>query len=700
MENGTFRRFPGPELTYRAVLHSFSAVRSGNGRIDCQLNREDEMNFEPNIGAVYLGNGRCRFRTWAPFRKSVEIRLLQPVDRFVAMQTERNGYWSAEVEDVRPGTRYLIRLDGETQRPDPASFYQPEGVHGQSEVIDLHLDGDDGNRAGAPLEDYIFYELHVGAFTPEGTFSGVIEKLDHIAALGATSLEIMPIAQFPGGRNWGYDGVYPFAAQNSYGGPEGFRRLVNACHDKGISVTLDVVYNHLGPEGNYLRDFGPYFTSGYVTPWGEAVNFDGEYSDEVRNFFIQNALFWLSNFNVDALRLDAVHAIYDRSATPFLSQLADIVHEFSKKSGRNLYLIAESDLNDSRLIRSKTAGGYGLDSQWSDDLHHSLHTLLTGEATGYYMDFGKVSDLATSLREGYVYSGQYSKFRKRSHGNSAADLPSGRFVAAAQNHDQTGNRMLGERLSTLVSFEAQKLSAAVILLSPFLPLLFMGEEYGEEAPFLYFVSHGDLELCEAVRQGRREEFKHFLHAGEPPDPGSRETFLRSRLDWSKVNEDTHQALLEFYRALIRLRRENPALRNDDRNDMEVKGFEKSKMITIRRKSDWHELFCIYNFDSKDHTINTQKSGPPEGFRKILDSAEVERGGPGSFMPERTAGEGSLRIRALSAAVFSNDGAMLPKAPSQTIGRPLHPTGSALANDRARTIRIASGHAYRGRPETQ
>ena len=612
------------------------------------------MDFGPNIGAVYLGNGRCRFRTWAPFKNRVEIRLLSPVSRLIPMEMEQNGYWSVEVEDVSPGTRYMIRMNGETERPDPASFYQPEGVHGQSEVIDLRLDPYDENRAGTVLKDYIFYELHVGTFTPEGTFSAVIEKLDHIAALGATSLEIMPIAQFPGERNWGYDGVYPFAAQNSYGGPEGFRQLVHACHDKGISVTLDVVYNHLGPEGNYLRDFGPYFTGRYLTPWGEAVNFDGEYSDEVRNFFIQNALFWLNNFKVDALRLDAVHAIYDMSATPFLSQLADHVRDHRKKSGRNLYLIAESDLNDSRLIRPKTAGGYGLDSQWSDDIHHSLHTLLTGERHGHYMDFGKVSDLAKSLRGGYRYSGQYSKFRKRSHGNCAADLPSERFVAAAQNHDQVGNRMSGERLSTLVSFEAQKLSAAVIIFSPFLPLLFMGQEYGEEAPFLYFVSHTDPELCEAVRRGRKEEFKHFLRAGEPPGPESRETFLRSRLDWGKVNQGTHQVLLRFHKTLIDLRREHPALSDNDRNGMEVEGFEESKLILMRLKSAGDELFCIYNFDSTDHELNAQETGPAEGFSKILDSAETEWAGPGSLLPVRTTGERFLRFRASSAALFSKE----------------------------------------------
>jgi maltooligosyltrehalose trehalohydrolase len=583
----------------------------------------------------------------------MEIKLLTPVERIVPMEREQNGYWSVEIEGVRPGTRYMVRLDGKTERPDPASFYQPEGVHGQSEVIDLHFENHDDNWGGAALEDYIFYELHAGVFTAEGTFEAIIEKLDHIADLGATCLEIMPIGQFPGQRNWGYDGVYPFSVQNSYGGPQGFRRLTDSCHRKGISVTLDVVYNHFGPEGNYLRDFGPYFTGKYITPWGEAVNFDGKYNDEVRNFFIENALFWFCNYRVDALRLDAVHAIYDRSAVPFLAQLADRVHDLQEKSGRKLYLIAESDLNDSRLIRSRKVWGYGLDSQWSDDFHHSLHALLTGERQGYYRDFGKLADLTRSLCEGYLYSGQYSEFRKRSHGNSSADLPSDKFVVAGQNHDQVGNRMLGERLSTLVSFEAQKVSAAAVLLSPFLPLLFMGEEYGEVAPFLYFVSHSDPELRKAVRLGRREEFKDFLSEGEPPDPESGDTFSRSRLDWNKISEKRHLALFKFYQALIRLRREEPAFRNRDRKDMEIKALDEKGLMLVRRRSRRQELFCIYNFDSADHEMDTREIEFPESYRKILDSAETVWTGPGSLLPEKMNGERSLKISGSSIAIYSS-----------------------------------------------
>ncbi len=376
----------------------------------------------------------------------------------------------------------------------------------------------------------IMYELHAGTFIPEGTFDAVIPGLDHLKDLGINATDIMPVAQFPGERNWGYDGVYPFAVQNSYGGPDGLKRIVNECHTKGIAVILDVIYNHLGPEGNYLRDYGPYFTDRYKTPWGQAINFDGPYSNEVRNFFIENALSWLKNYHIEGLRIDAIHGIYDMSAQPFLPELAERVEEFSQQEGRKFYLIAESDLNNSYALRPRDSGGSGLDALWCDDFHHALHTLLTGETDGYYVDFGKIGHLVKSFREGFVYSGQYSAFRKRNHGNSSADIPPDRFVVFSQNHDQTGNRLKGERLSSLVSFESLKLAAGVVLLSPYIPLIFMGEEYGETAPFLFFISHSDPELIKAVRQGRKDEFKTFNWKDEPPDPQDIETFMRSKLD--------------------------------------------------------------------------------------------------------------------------------------------------------------------------
>lgn len=610
------------------------------------------MSFYPNIGAIHLGNGRSRFRVWAPFRKTVEVRLIG-AGRTVSLAAEDRGYWSAEIDGAGPGERYLFRLDEEIERPDPASFFQPEGVHGPSEILDLDFDWHDQGWSGPLLNDYIFYEAHVGTFTPEGAFASMISRLDYLVELGVTSLEIMPVAQFPGERNWGYDGVYPFAAQNSYGGPNGLRKLIGACHQKGLSVTLDVVYNHFGPEGNYLRDFGPYFTDKYKTPWGQALNFDDEYSDEVRNFFIQNALFWFNLFHIDALRLDAVHAICDRSATPFLSQLALHAMEYSNRTGKKGYLIAESDLNDSRLIRPGSVWGYELDSQWADDFHHALHVLLTGERQGYYQDFDGVTGLAKAVTEGYIYSGGYSQFRRRRHGNSAADLPSEKFVIASQNHDQVGNRMLGERHSTLISFEAQKAAAGVLLLSPFIPLLFMGQEYGEEAPFLYFINHSDAELVQAVRAGRRQEFKDFNWAEEPPDPAGVDTFLRSRLNWEKVSRNPYKQLLDFHRELIRLRRNNPALRNTNRDDMKISAFDESKLMLMKRTNETHILIAIFNFDSEEHSLSVEESDLSGRFVKILDSADVTWAGPGALLPQKVDSARRLRLRPSSVAVFSN-----------------------------------------------
>src|SRR6185503_2081252 len=395
--------------------------------------------------------------------------------------------------------------------------------------LDLRFDWQDQTWKGLPLPDYLIYELHVGTFTAEGTFDAAISYLDGLRELGITAIELMPVAQFPGNRNWGYDGVYPYAVQNSYGGPLALKRLVQACHERGLAAILDVVYNHLGREGNYLRELGHYFTDRYRTPWGDAVNFDGPHSDEVRRFFIENALYWITEFHFDALHLDAAHPIFEHSARPFLAELSEAVHRRGEELHRLVYLIPEISMNDVRLILPRQQGGCGCDAQWNDDFHHSLHTLLTGERTGYYQDFGRIEHLVKSLREGFVYTGQDSQYRQRRHGNSARAVPSRRFVICCQNHDQVGNRQLGERLSQLVSFEDLKLAAAVVLLSPCIPLLFMGEEYGETAPFLYFISHSDPDLIEAVRQGRRAEFAAFDWRGEVPDPQDEATFLSAKL---------------------------------------------------------------------------------------------------------------------------------------------------------------------------
>lgn len=599
------------------------------------------MSWDPELGATYLGDGRCRFRVWAPLADKVELRLVGPRERIVTLAHEGRGYHQAALEGIEPGSLYLYRLDGKAERPDPASRSQPQGVHGPSAVVNPHFAWEDQHWSGLPLEDYIVYELHVGTFTAEGTFEAIIPHLDALKDVGITAVELMPVAQFPGSRNWGYDGVFLFAVQNSYGGPEGLKRLVNACHQKGLAVVLDVVYNHLGPEGNYLGEFGPYFTERYRTPWGTAINFDGPHSDQVKSFFIENALYWITEFHIDALRLDALHAIMDMSAHPFLEELATAVHGQAERIGRRVYLIAESDLNDTKLIRSQELGGYGLDGQWNDDFHHAVHTLLTGESGGYYEDFGKITHLAKAFTEGYIYSGQYSAYRRRRHGNSSKLLAARKFVVCSQNHDQIGNRMFGERLSQLVSFDALKLAAGVVLLSPFIPLLFMGEEYGEPAPFPYFVSHSDPALVEAVRRGRREEFAAFAWKGETPDPQDETTFLQAKLDHKLRHEGQHKVLYEFYQELIRLRNTFPALRSLSKETMEVAGSEKEKVLSVRRWSGDHEIFMALHFG--DASASVTLAVPAGGWDKILDSAEQRWRGNGSAVPEKLLSEGEVAL---------------------------------------------------------
>jgi maltooligosyltrehalose trehalohydrolase len=587
---------------------------------------------QAGLGCSLRGDGRCEFLVWAPRAGKVEIHLQGKTEQVIEMQALDRGYHYRRVEDVGAGSLYWFRIDSGRERPDPASRFQPHGVHGPSEIVDPRFEWSDGGWKGLPQQEYIFYEIHVGTFTPEGTLDAVRTRLDGLRELGITAIELMPVAQFPGSRNWGYDGVHPFAVQNSYGGPAALKRLVDACHQRGIAVVLDVVYNHLGPEGNYLAEFGPYFSDNYRTPWGEAVNFDGAFSDEVRRYFIENALYWVDDCHIDALRLDAIHAIVDPSARPFLEELGSAIHERGAELGRRLHVIPESDRNDSRAVRAISCGGLGLDALWNDDFHHALHAVLTGERSGYYEDFGSISQLAKALQRGFVYTGQYSRYRRRSHGNSAADLPAERFVVFAQNHDQVGNRMRGERLAHLTSFERLKLAAGAILLSPFLPLLFMGEEYGEEAPFLYFVSHTDRALIEAVREGRKAEFALFGWREDPPDPQSEDTFQRSILRWELRRGERHSTLYELYKALIHLRRQVPALASLNMQDLRATAHEREKVLTVFRSCQQGEAVVAYQFGDEQAQINV--AAPPGLWIKKFDSAEERWSGPGSVAPQR------------------------------------------------------------------
>jgi maltooligosyltrehalose trehalohydrolase len=616
--------------------------------------RQATHRYMPTMGAWYLGEERCRFRVWAPVAQSVEVHLVAPRQRIVPMVRRIRGYYEAVVEGVAPGALYWYRLDGTRERPDPASQFQPEDIHGPSQVVNPHFDWEDGAWCGIPLPEYILYELHVGTFTPEGTLAAIIPHLSELKSLGITAIELMPIAQFPGSRNWGYDGVYPFAVQHSYGGPESLKRLVQACHRQGLGVVLDVVYNHLGPDGNYLWDYAPYFTERYKTPWGAALNFDGPYSDEVRRFFIDNALFWVTEFHIDALRLDAVHAIIDHSAQPFLEELGLALHARAEQLNRRIYAIAESALNDTRIIRPRELGGYALDAQWNDDFHHALRVLVTGDRGGYYEDFGQLQQLAKAFREGYVYAGEYSAYRRRRHGNSSRTSPAQQFVVFAQNHDQVGNRMLGERLSQLVSLEALKLAASSVILSPFIPLLFMGEEYGETAPFQFFISHLDPQLIDAVRRGRREEFAAFAWQGEPPDPQETETFLRAKLNHQLRYGGQHRRLFEFYQELIRLRKGLPALALLSKENLKVSGPGRDKVLCVQRWSGEQNTLIVLHFGQTQASVALSI---PEGrWEKCLDSAEERWGGPGSLLPEviDSKGELSLTLPAEACAVYLRD----------------------------------------------
>jgi len=525
------------------------------------------------LGAVVVRSGTL-FRVWAPLAGTVELVIDRSGERPRPMEQQEDGYWVKTVSDAPPGTLYRYRLDGERQLPDPASRLQPKGVHGPSSVwappfFDPFSAEPASSFRGHALKDLIFYELHVGTFSGLSTFEGVIRGLDHLADLGVTALELMPLSQFPGERNWGYDGVCPFAIQMSYGGPDGLRDLVRACHERHLSVFLDVVTNHLGPEGNYLSAFGPYFSRTTRTPWGEALNFDESGSDHVRHFFLENMRYLARTFDVDGFRFDAVHAIRDQSAHPFLADMSVMASRIAESRGRPLHLVAESNLNDRRHVIPPDKGGMGFDAQWSDDFHHAVHVAFTGEKDGYYADFSGGKDVARAMAGGFVYQGQYAPSFNHRRGSPSEDLPGQSFVVFAQNHDQVGNRREGDRLSSRLTEEALKCVAALVILSPALPLLFMGEEYGETRPFQFFTSHGDPDLIRAVREGRTREFAAFGWKGDVPDPQDVRTFDASRLsrDLSEITLDARETrILDFYQKLIRLRKSRPALAPPDRMD--------------------------------------------------------------------------------------------------------------------------------------
>jgi maltooligosyltrehalose trehalohydrolase len=517
----------------------------------------------PPQGALGEPDGSVVWRVWAPLSSAVSLVSFPSGERReTAMTPEDRGYFSHRRAGVAEGFRYAYQLADGREYPDPASRWQPDGVHRPSAVF---FPGayrwSDAAWRGAARHELVIYELHAGTFTPQGTLEGIIPRLTELRELGVTAVELMPLAQFAGERNWGYDGVYPYAVAQSYGGPRALQRSVDAAHQAGLAVILDVVYNHLGPEGNYLANFGPYFTDRYRTPWGQAVNYDGPESDAVRAFVLHNVRMWVRDFHLDGLRLDAVHSIYDLGARHILAEIQAAAQREAARAGRQVHVIAESNQNDVRLIRPHRRGGYGLDGVWSDDFHHAVHALLTGERDGYYLDFGGPREVAKALSRVFVYDGCYSRFRRRRHGSRVGATDRTRFVVCIQNHDQVGNRARGDRLSTLVDGAAQRLACGLLLLGPCVPLLFMGEEYGERRPFPFFCSFADAAVVEGVRRGRRREFADlaFRWGSEIPDPLDPETFAAAQLTWSWPEGSPQSQLRRLYQDLLAIRRRCGAL---------------------------------------------------------------------------------------------------------------------------------------------
>jgi maltooligosyltrehalose trehalohydrolase len=507
-------------------------------------------------------DGSVQWRVWAPRHNRVQLVLTNGSERReIPMQTEERGFFHYVLPDVHEGQRYAYRLGNGPERPDPCSLWQPEGVHKPSAVVrPERFAWTDREWKGVPRPELVFYELHVGTFTPEGTFEAVIPRLKELRELGVTAVELMPVSQFPGTRNWGYDGVYLYATQNSYGGPHGLQKLVDACHAAGLAVILDVVYNHLGPEGNYLAEFAPYFTDRHRTSWGPALNLDGPGSDPVRDFLLDNVRLWIEDFHFDGLRLDAVHAIHDSRPRHILREIKEVAETAAHRAGRHVHIIAESLVNDVRMVRATERGGHGLDAEWNEDFHHALHAYLTGERHGKYSDFGAASCLSRVLEHTFHLDGAYSNYRGRRWGAPDEGLPGDRFTIGVQNHDHIGNRPCGERIAALVGPAQQRLAASLVLLSPYLPLVFMGEEYGEENPFPFFCSFGDRHLIENVRKGRRRDYG-FAEGVPMADPQEEATFAAARLSWSWPEGSVRAGLRRLYRDLLAARRHWPALRD-------------------------------------------------------------------------------------------------------------------------------------------
>ncbi|MCS7167717.1 MAG: malto-oligosyltrehalose trehalohydrolase [Gemmatales bacterium] len=528
--------------------------------------------FLRQIGPHALEDGSVRWRVWAPNAYHVDLVLYTAAggQEIIPMSAEEHGYFSVSLANISEGQAYAYRLDDQGTYPDPASLWQPWGVHNPSAVVRTErFSWTDQNWRGVSCTNLAIYELHCGTFTESGKLDAIIDRLPDLVDLGVTAIELMPVAQFPGERNWGYDGVHLYAVQNSYGGPWALARLVDACHAHGLAVILDVVYNHLGPEGNYLERFGPYFTDRYRTPWGPAFNYDGPDSDGVRQFVCDNVRLWLEEYHLDGLRLDAVHAIYDMTAQHILTDIRRVAEEAAARRGWPALVIAESNLNDPRLVREECLGGYGLHAVWNDDYHHALHAYYTGERQAYCVDFGKPEHIVKAWRETYVLDGIYSHYRRRRHGAPVGDVSGERFIVYLQNHDLVANRARAERLIQLLPPPVYRQAICLVLAAPYIPLLFMGEEYGEDRPFYFFTSFEDRRLAEQIREGRRKELARLGWVAEVPDPQAVETFLASKISWRWSEIKGRAQLRQLYKDLLQCRKVWPAWRDFTSRDAEL-----------------------------------------------------------------------------------------------------------------------------------
>ena len=602
-----------------------------------------------NIGLTFDG-AHCNFRIWAPQATQVQLAIKDKAN--IDLSRKDYGYWEANhITNISESDLYWVKIDGK-QLPDPASILQPEGVHGPSQAVNLSEMPSPDDWQNIPLKDYIIYELHTGTFSEGGDFEGVAEKLDHLIQLGITAIELMPVSAFAGERNWGYDGVYPFAVQASYGGPKALQEIVALCHSKGLAVILDVVYNHFGPEGNYLHEFGPYFTDKYKTPWGKAVNFDDRGSHGVREYIIENAIMWFRDFHIDALRLDAVHAIKDNSASHILQEISKHTDLLSKQTRKPYYLIAECDLNDPRYISLVEQNGLGMHGQWVDEFHHALRVAAGEPKQGYYLDFDGIAHLGKAYQDAYVYTGMYSKERDNFFGKSAQGHHGSQFTVFSQNHDHVGNRMLGDRSSTLYSFEMQKLLAAAILTAPFVPMLFMGEEWAETSPFLYFIDHSDPDLVEAVRNGRREEFAASHVDGQAPDPKAEDTFNRSKLNWKLLQQARNATMFQYYKQLIALRKQYTMLQTADLDTVKAYVFQAENSLMIERKcaDENKSILCLLNFSSSVQQLSIPAHLTID--EKLLDSAEEKWLGPSTSKNTPTNFSSHLTIQPESFIAYT------------------------------------------------